>query len=178
MIDFERLIASHCAAHGLTVSLSRQMPSGYETAFGTYVPETATLHLNAALLQCSPCPEALFYLYHELRHAEQYQHPERFSDLIVKSLPYVILYNGTCFRQVPGGWQHCQFHGENNYFTQAYLSLPYELDANEYACQQIEADASCASAAEKLRHLWIPRQALSPEELTRLFQRIDNAICP
>ena len=50
------------------------------------------------MLQSAPEYETMFYLVHELRHAEQYQHPERFDAMIRVSLPYVVLYDGTCFR--------------------------------------------------------------------------------
>ena len=175
MIDFRALADAHCQRHGLEVTLSIDMPAGYETAFGTYVPETKALHLNVRLLQDSPCPDALFYLYHELRHAEQYQHPERFSEAIRRSLPYVILYNGSCFKQTSQGWKSCRFTGEENFFTAAYLSLPYELDANAYACRQLEA-AGFTTAAEQQRQFWLPAAPLPEAELFRLFQRIDNAI--
>ena len=178
MIDFRSIVDAHCHQHELTLTLSNDMPPGYETAFGTYVPETQTLHLNSSLLQGAPRPEALFYLYHELRHAEQYQHPERFSDILRQSLPYVILYNGSCFKQTTEGWRSCRFKGEDDYFTQAYLSLPYELDANEYACQHLMAEDDCSSAAEHLRRMWLPAQPMSAEELHRLFQRIDDALTP
>ena len=67
-------------------------------ANGTFDPVVRTLFLNPVVLQGAPECEAMFYLVHELRHAEQYQHPERFDAMICESLPYVVLYNGTCFR--------------------------------------------------------------------------------
>ena len=82
MIDFQPIVDAHCQQCGLTLLLSADMPAGYETAYGTYVPETKTLHLNAETMADAPPAEALFTLFHELRHAEQYQHPERFSEII------------------------------------------------------------------------------------------------
>ncbi len=172
MIDHQALIDAHCRQHGLTLTLSTDMPAGYETAFGTYVPETRTLHINAALLQGAPRADALFCLYHELRHAEQYQHPERFNEIIQHSLPYVLLYNGRCFKQTAAGWASCQLEGDEAWFTRAYLSLPYELDANEYACRQLERKGLDAA---DLRSFWIPAQPLPEAEFVRLFQQIDEA---
>lgn len=74
------------------------MPAGYETAFGTYDIEKNTLFINDQFIGNVSEPEYLFYLYHELRHAEQYLQPDKFDEKIRKSLQYVILYNGTCFR--------------------------------------------------------------------------------
>ena len=168
------LAESYCRQHDLAVALSTDMPAGYETAFGTYVPETETLHLNPEL-SAAPRQDALFTLYHELRHAEQYQHPERFSEVIRRSLPYVVLYDGTCFKRQGNGWLTCRLDGDEAWFTLAYLSLPYELDANDWACRQL-ADAGFPAAAEELRRFWISAQPLSKTELLRLFQRIDEAL--
>lgn len=176
MMGLEQRVATHCLQHNLRVELSYQMPPGYETAFGTYAPDSHTLHLNVGLLKDAPQTDALFYLYHELRHAEQYQHPERFDSTIRESLPYVILYDGHCFKQVDGHWRSCKLDGEETYFTAAYLSLPYELDANTYACQKVEVETDSASAAEAFRHFWLPEHPLPQEEFVRLFQQIDRAL--
>lgn len=96
--EWSTLVESICAERGLSVVLSWDMPQGYETANGTFDPVAKTLFLNPAVLQSAPEYEAMFYLVHELRHAEQYQHPERFDAMIRVSLPYVVLYDGTCFR--------------------------------------------------------------------------------
>lgn len=75
-------VAAFCRDHSLDVKLSSEMPAGYETAFGTYDVTVNTLFLNEKLLERAPQWEVLYYLYHELRHAMQYQHPEKFSPLI------------------------------------------------------------------------------------------------
>ena len=93
--EWSTLVESICAERGLSVVLSWDMPQGYETANGTFDPVAKTLFLNPAVLQSAPEYEAMFYLVHELRHAEQYQHPERFDETIRRSLPYVVLYDGT-----------------------------------------------------------------------------------
>jgi len=173
MPDFRALADAHCRACALSVTLSDIMPAGYETAYGTYVPETKTLHLNTALLADAPPAEALFTLYHELRHAEQYQHPERFSQAIRQSLPYVILYNGQCFKQTAQGWHSCQLPGDEAWFTQVYLSLPYEQDANEDACRHLEQRDLDAS---KLRQFWLPADSLPEEAFFPIFRQIDDAI--
>lgn len=173
MINHQTIIDTHCRQYGLSLSLSTAMPEGYETACGTYVPETKTLHLNTALLAGAPVPDALFALYHELRHAEQYQHPERFNEVIRQSLAYVILYNGQCFKQTAQGWHSCKLPGDEAWFTLAYLSLPYELDANEYACSRLEQEGL---NADLLRRLWLPADPLPADEFPRLFRQIDDAL--
>ena len=125
--EWSTLVESICAERGLSVVLSWDMPQGYETANGTFDPVAKTLFLNPAVLQSAPEYEAMFYLVHELRHAEQYQHPERFDAMIRVSLPYVVLYDGTCFRLRGETWQECRLDGGEETFRDAYLGFPYEL---------------------------------------------------
>lgn len=68
------------------LSLSFQMPTGYEDANGTYDITVNTLFLNPAFLSADSL-ELPFYFLHELRHAMQYLHPEQFSKEIQCSLP-------------------------------------------------------------------------------------------
>lgn len=77
-------------------------------------------------------------MYHELRHAMQYLKPERFDETIQESRFYVVLYNGTCFKLVDHDWKECVLDGEEEYFTAAYLSLPYEMDANTFAYERVK----------------------------------------
>jgi len=112
------------------------------------------------VLQSAPEYEAMFYLVHELRHAEQYQHPERFDAMIRVSLPYVVLYDGTCFRLRGETWQECRLDGGEERFRDAYLGFPYEVDANEFAAQRVKAFAairprcdSCGTAGGPKRYL-------------------------
>ncbi len=137
--EWSTLVESICAERGLSVVLSWDMPQGYETANGTFDPVAKTLFLNPAVLQSAPEYEAMFYLVHELRHAEQYQHPERFDAMIRVSLPYVVLYDGTCFRLRGETWQECRLDGGEERFRDAYLGFPYEVDANEFAAQRVKA---------------------------------------
>ena len=82
MIDFEKHFRMNCEENSLTINLSFDMPKGYETANGTFNPTVNTLFINKEMLQSQPEYEQMFYLFHELRHALQYLHPERFDGLI------------------------------------------------------------------------------------------------
>ena len=155
--EWSTLVESICAERGLSVVLSWDMPQGYETANGTFDPVAKTLFLNPAVLQSAPEYEAMFYLVHELRHAEQYQHPERFDAMIRVSLPYVVLYDGTCFRLRGETWQECRLDGGEERFRDAYLGFPYEVDANEFAAQRVKAFCGDSPALRQLRDCW--RQA-------------------
>ena len=170
------LVESICAERGLSVALSWDMPQGYETANGTFDPVVKTLFLNSAVLQSAPEHEAMFYIVHELRHAEQYQHPERFDAMLRESLPYVVLYDGTCFRLHGEKWQECRLDGGEARFRDAYLGLPYEVDANEFASRQVRALYGDSPALRQLRDYWRPRRIWSNEEYRQLFREIDEKI--
>ena len=90
--DYRALFDSLCLEAGLVCHLSFDMPEAYEEANGMYDPETDTVFVNAALLKGRSDSEKAFYLFHELRHAEQYAHPERFPLAIRKALDYDIAY--------------------------------------------------------------------------------------
>lgn len=170
-----KLAGDFCAEKDLKISLSFQMPPGYETANGTFDPVKKTLFLNEEVLRGVPEYEAAFYLFHELRHVEQYQHPERFDETIRRSLPYVVLYDGTCYRLNRGGWQECCLSGEED-FADIYLGLPYEVDANEYAYARVRSLCGDSEELGKLRDFWRPKRRRPEEVYQRLFQRIDEAI--
>ena len=118
----------------------------------------------------------MFYLVHELRHAEQYQHPERFDAMIRVSLPYVVLYDGTCFRLRGETWQECRLDGGEERFRDAYLGFPYEVDANEFAAQRVKAFCGDSPALRQLRDCWRPKRIWSNEDYRWLFREIDERI--
>lgn len=172
--EWRTLVESICAERGLSVVLSWDMPQGYETANGTFDPVAKTLFLNPAVLQSAPEYEAMFYLVHELRHAEQYQHPERFDAMIRVSLPYVVLYDGTCFRLRGETWQECRLEGGEERFRDAYLGFPYEVDANEFAAQRVKAFCGDSPALRQLRDCWRPKRIWSNEDYLwgdRIFEK-------
>ena len=80
--EIESIITRFCKENSVAVTLSCDMPAGYETAYGTYDVTINTLFLNVQLLQDAQEYEVLFYLFHELRHAVQYLHPELFDPQI------------------------------------------------------------------------------------------------
>ena len=174
--DAAKLAGDFCAEKDLKISLSFQMPPGYETANGTFDPVKKTLFLNEEVLRGVPEYEAAFYLFHELRHAEQYQHPERFDAMIRVSLPYVVLYDGTCFRLRGETWQECRLDGGEERFRDAYLGFPYEVDANEFAAQRVKAFCGDSPALRQLRDCWRPKRIWSNEDYRRLFREIDERI--
>ena len=66
--------------------------------------------------------------------------------------------------------------GEEKYFTAAYLSLPYGVDANTFAYEQVKT--LCGDSQELLRLYrgWMPEKLWNYEEYNTLFQRIDAKV--
>ena len=175
--DVEKLCYSFVMGNHLDIQISCAMPPGYENAFGTFDITVKTLFLNKELLENRPEFEVLFYFYHELRHAVQYICPEKFPKPIRDSINYVILFNGQCFKLVEGEWKSCQLVGEEKYFTRVYENLPYELDANLYACDTVKALLpEYRSDVESLCSSWLPQKSISEEELASVFHQIDTSL--
>ncbi|MCI9444451.1 MAG: DNA recombination/repair protein RecA [Oscillospiraceae bacterium] len=173
----EDLFRSYTFENKLDIVLSYQMPQGYEDAFGTFDITAKTLFLNLDVLASRPRYEAFFYLLHELRHSMQYLHPEVFDVSIQKSLPYVVLYSGECFKLVDGVWKHCRLEGSEDYFTRAYENLPYEADANRYAYETVKKLLpGDADKLEKLYSAWRPKRGFTEQEYHVLFEKIDESI--
>ena len=173
--EIESIIAGFCKENSLVVTLSCDMPIGYETAYGTYDVTINTLFLNVQLLQDAPEHEVLFYLFHELRHAMQYLRPESFDPQIQESRFYVVLYNGVCYKLVDNAWQEVVMEGTEDYFTRAYMSLPYELDANSFAYERVKDICGNTDELQSLYSFWIPAEKMDYVELHDLFIRIDTA---
>ncbi len=176
MKEIEKIVREFCHENGVEVTLSYDMPIGYETAYGTYDVTVNTLFLNMAILQDAPRYEVLFYLFHELRHAMQYLCPMLFDEQIRESMVYVVLYNGSCFKLVGHGWQECVLEGDEDYFARAYMSLPYEIDANTFAYEKAKEVCGDLAELQELFDFWVPKDSFDYEEHRKLFRRIDEEL--
>ena len=152
------------------------MPEGYETANGTFDPTVNTLFINKEMLQSQPEYEQMFYLFHELRHALQYLHPERFDDLISRSRLYVIQYDGTCCKLVDGKWKECKLDGSIDYFTELYLGQPYERDANDFAYEKVKELLGDSPELQEPHAFWTPKKAIEDQAYEELYLQIDKMI--
>lgn len=176
MREISEIIAEFCTETGISISLSHDMPAGYDTAYGTYDVTINTLFLNSQLLHDAPEYEVLFYLFHELRHAMQYLHPELFDPTIRESRFYVVLYNGVCYKLVGSVWQEVMLKGSEDYFTRAYMSLPYELDANTFAYERTKEICGDTAQLRELYAFWVPTAQMQYPELRTLFRQIDAEV--
>ena len=173
-MDYRKHFDELCKEYKLCSKMSTEMPAGYENAFGTFDTVLNTLFINEEKLRDAPEYEGLFYLYHEFRHAMQYFHPEEFSPEIQKSLRYVILYNGNCFKLFEDGWRECRLDGAESYFTEAYLSLPYEKDANLFAYRKVREKLGDSPERKELYALWLPGCGFDGADFEKLFAQIDE----
>ena len=172
----ERIIDDFCKGFSVDVELSFQMPIGYETAFGTFDVTQNKLFLNKEILAEFPEYEVMFYLYHELRHAMQYNLSDTFSKDIQESLSYVILYNGTCYKLIDNEWIQCTLNGTEEYFTKAYLSLPYEMDANTFAYEKVRLMLGDIAELKELAEFYILKDKLEYNTIKSIFEQIDEKI--
>ena len=177
------ILAAWKKLYQVTAELCFQMPAGYEAAYGLFHPEENVLYLNLEL-ETGPV-EQLFYLLHEFRHGVQYGHPEWFPDFLVKSMGYVIQYDGTCYRVDQGQLLETKLDGEQAYFTELYLCQPYERDANGFAFRSLKAAGKAQGMVleglDELFAMWSPRFQLFSEgeaaaHLEEAYQRIDRQL--
>ena len=173
MFDYKQFFDRFCIENNLEVKLSFDMPPGYETAFGTFDVETRTVYINAEYLgEASDCEQA-FFLYHELRHAVQYLSPEKFSKTIIRSLPYVIMFDGTCFKLEDGKYLECKLDGGEELFTDIYLGQPYEIDANKYAYERVKMIFGESEELRKLYDFAKPKKPVPDETYAAYYDIID-----
>ena len=174
--NIKNTVAEYARKNGINIAVSQEMPTGYETAFGTFDVEVQTLFINLPLLQNANDWEVTFYLYHELRHALQYNKREMFGKQIRQSIDYVILYDGTCYKLTNGKWTQCVLTGEID-FEQAYLSLAYELDANKYAFRTTAK--LYPQSKRQIRQLYkfaLPKNRVSFAKQKTIFAQIDKTL--
>ena len=176
MIDFEKHFRMYCEENSLTINLSLDMPEGYETANGTFDPTVNTLFINKEMLQSQPEYEQMFYLFHELRHALQYLHPERFDELISRSRLYVIQYDGTCYKLVDGKYYECKLEGGEEYFADIYLGQPYEVDANTYAYEKVKEIFGVSKELQNTYEFWMPGRMIPNDLYPSIYTHIDKII--
>lgn len=173
-MDYKKYIDDFCKKEDIKINYSSDMPKGYEDAFGTFDIILNTLFINEKEAENFPEYERLFYLFHELRHACQYIHPEKFSEEVQKSRFYVILYNGSCFRLFEKEWKECKIDVSEDYFESLYRNLPYEKDANMFAYMKTKEVLGDSDGLRALYSFWIPGCNLGIEDYEKVFREIDN----
>lgn len=176
MIDIEKYIGFYCDENDFKISISYEMPEGYETANGMYDPTINTLFINESSFCHMEEYEQLFYLFHELRHAFQYLNSDMLDSLINRSRFYAVMYDGVCYKLIGNDWTECKLEGSKKYFTEMYLGQPYEIDANRYAYEKVKLILGDSQELEELRDFWMPKEKILDSEYEALYNRIDNLV--
>lgn len=176
MFDYRGHFQAFCRENDLDIRLSFRMPSGYETANGTFDLPTETLYINAEYLEDAPDYKKAFYFFHELRHAEQYLLPERFGGTLRKSLSYVLMYDGTCYKLIDGEYLRCKIDGSEEDCGNRYLGQPYELDANTFAYEQVKKLYGDSEELRELYRSWLPKTPITEKEYEEIYAEIDEKI--
>ena len=176
MFDYKQHFDKYCIENNLELQLSFDMPLGYETANGTFDYETKTVYINAKYLCEAPNYEQAFFFYHELRHAVQYLSPEKFGDVIIRSLPYTIMFDGTCFKLENGKYLECKLDGGEEVFTDVYLGQPYEVDANNYAYERVKMLFGESKELRNLYNFWMPKKPVPDEAYETYYNLIDEKV--
>ena len=176
MFDYQSHFDAYCDTEELDIHLSFDMPLGYENANGTFDVATKTVFINKTILRDSPDYEKLFFLFHELRHATQYLAPNKFDTAISKSLQYVIMFDGTCYKLIDGVYHSCKLDGGEDYFVNLYLGQPYEVDANTFAYECTKSIYGGSEPLKKLYEFWTPHQPMPHEIYDSIFALIDERL--
>ena len=176
MFQYKKYFDEYYEENKLSLSLSYTMPCGYETAFGTFDLNLRTIFINKNLLKDKEEFEQAFYLFHELRHALQYINPQLFNNMINDSLSYIIMYDGTCYKQVGDKYYKYKINGDEEFLKDLYVSQPYEVDANEYAYKKVSEVMGFSKELEKLYRSWIPKHRISNETYRLIYKEIDKDI--
>lgn len=176
MVDVKKYFTQYCKDYNLHILFSVDMPDGYKTAYGTFDITKKTLFYNENMLADKPEYMQLFFLFHELRHTLQYCQPELFDEMIHRSLPYVIMYNGVCYLKQGDIWKECILEGTEEFFTNAYLGHPCEVDANLYAYEAVKNICGESKELDSLFQSFLPEKTLSDEQYLELYDTIDRAV--
>lgn len=161
----------------LTISLCTCLslcPSDTKPPTGTLTPRARAVFINAKHLKNESDSTKAFFLFHELRHALQYLCPDQFSSTIQRSIQYIILYDGTCYKLTNERYLKCQLDGGEEYFTDLYLSLPHEVDANTFAYKSVKKLYGDSEELKKLFNFWMPRHTISDKTYDTIFLSIDE----
>lgn len=170
--EIEKILDFHIKKYKINIKISYKMPNLLKEGFGSFDVCENTLFLNGELINKKNRVRMLFTMFHELRHAQQYLFPERFSKEIQNSINYVVQYDGNCYKLENKKWKSCKL--EDLDFLNVYLGLPYELDANRYAFEKTLKIISKNEIA-KLKEIYSKSKPLKNDfDYKEIFKTIDD----
>jgi hypothetical protein len=167
----------------LNAKISYNMPEGYGDAFGTYDDPTNTLFFNKSVCISEGLLCCLFTIAHEMRHAQQYKYPAKFSLEIQKSRNYAIIAPIKIGYKLSGDkWLECELPYDTDYLTELYLCNPNEKDANDYAYNYImqiaKSNQEIVSELNEYIKMWQPKYKYIRKEdemleISKIYAYID-----
>lgn len=166
--------------YDLNVVLETVMPIGYESANGITNISQNKIFINLKGNKKDNSIMPLFSLLHEIRHVIQYRYNEQFSPLLVRSLQYVIMYDGHAYKLVDNQWLECILQEEQDYCKELYLLSPNEIDANKYAYNYLlNIIPEWKEKLDAILNFWSPKYLYIAEEdvefeLKRIYDYIDK----
>lgn len=86
------------------------------------------------------------------------------------------MYDGTCYKIVNGKYYECKLEGGEEYYSNIYLGQPYEVDANQYAYEQVKKICGDSDDLRKLYEFWIPSQPVPDDIYDSVYALIDEKI--
>jgi len=104
----------------------------------------------------------------------EYLEPEQFNETIRRSIRYVIMFDGTCYKLAENRYLKCKLDGDEGYFTNLYLGQPHEVDANTFAYEQTRKICGDLAELKDLFDFWMPRQVIPDKEYDMIFALIDE----
>ena len=90
-----------------------------------------------------------------------------------RTLPYTIMFDGTCYKLIDGKYLECKLDGGEELFTDVYLGRPYEVDANNFAYEQVRKLYGDSEELRKLFEFWMPKKPVSDEAYSAYYDLID-----
>ena len=89
--------------------------------------------------------------------------------MIVRSLDYVVGYDGNYWKRINKKWKACRLTGSESYFTQMHLAQPNESDANAFAFQTVKEILDNSEALQALYSFWKPVEEVPAEQYNDLY---------
>ena len=170
------LFNKYCEHYNLDIGLSFEMPNEYRNVLAKYDNVLKKLYLNTVVINSLSRAERFYYFFKEIRYAIQYEHPENFDEWFIKCLNYLIYDSGDCCKLIDGIWHSCHLNGDANYFHNANLNLPSNIDANYFAYNEAQYYDSDISITKEIHSNYSPKIDFDITEFEKLFERIDEEI--
>ncbi|MGL5153179.1 MAG: hypothetical protein ACRC7N_21680 [Clostridium sp.] len=162
----------------LDLAIDSNMPVGYENANAMINTLENKIYFNIEKAKMDDSITPIYSLIHEIRHAIQYKYKSLFNSILVRSLDYVIMYDGNAYKIVENEWKHCKLDKDIGYCTEIYLLSPNEQDANKFAYEYLmKIVPEIKDDLDDILNFWMPRyEYIKKENIEAELEVIYNYI--